>query len=383
MNRFFGVFLSFLISVGAGGMARAQTYTSLSCGLPSPGITDTVPYTVPGTTRMRQLDIAIAEPTGLPAGVTLPLPAVIWSHGGATGGGIGNLADWRAATTEACYVSVTIGHTWPRKKVSKEVCEDVFELADPSFCGTQAGSVKMLSYLRPHDIAAVITHLENAYPGLVDPTKIVVGGHSGGAGGAMMVAGATRAFRSGDMNQDFIEVMDLSDTRPIAFIALSPQGPGVDGFFEGWKQGGETSWDAVDRPVYVGTGAGDNGCDQNPRSTSSSTIHFCSNLGPVPSNRKAVFDFLPAGAPGSENKYRYFIDDWRAAHTIFKLSNNTCVSGGGQTQDAQCALMFDGLKQTVSAFLDWHVRSDPLAEAFLADTPNIPGPPGLVSWDRK
>ncbi len=360
----------------------AQGYTPLSCTIGSSTL-ETVTYTIPKTATLREIKFRIDIPSGAPEPRDVPLPTVIWSHGGATGGSPNNLAAWRRATTEVCYVSVTIGHSWPEHPLNKEICRDLFGLTDRAGCGTDTGNIKLLSYVRPFDIAAVMDDLETNYADTVDASKFVIGGHSGGAGGTMMVAGATRAFRIGDLDQDYIAILDLSDPRPIAFIALSPQGPGVDGFYEGWKQGGETSWDNVTRPVLVGTGAGDNGCEQSPPSTTSSTIHYCTNLGPVPSNRKAVFDMLPESENGSGTKYRYYIDDWRASHTIFKLSNAPCGSGPKKVPQAQCDVMHDGLKHTVSGFLDFHVRGEPSAKSFLADAANIPGPPGLVEWDSK
>ena len=369
--------------IGYTTAAVGQTYTHLSCSFTKKTTKETVTYTIPGTATPRNIDIRIAKPAGLPAGVSLPLPTVIWSHGGASGGTPKALQAWRNATTEACYVSVTIGHSWPVTPLNEEICDGLLDLVVPDECGgANDKTYKLLNFIRPHDIAAVMDYLEADYDDLVDQTKFAIGGHSAGAGGAMMVAGATRAFRTGgDRGDDYFEIMDLSDPRPVAFIAMSPQGPGSDGFYEGWKYEGETSWDNVTRPTLIGTGAGDNGCDQSPRNLTSSTIHYCSNLGPTPSNRKAVFDFLPKGAEIS--KYRFYINHWRAAHTIFQLSDNRCETGSGTTQEGHCDLMFEGLTRAVVGFLDWHVRGDPLAEDFLEKEANIPGSRGFFEWTRK
>lgn len=369
-----------LIACAFGAAAIAQTYTPLSCSQSQP-ITETVSYTVPGTSVTRSVTIKIVEPTALPAGVTLPLPTVIWSHGGAGGNNANTLADWRGVTAEACYTSVSIGHTWPQPVVEDAICTDLLDLTSGVDCGE--GYQKLLSLLRPWDIVQTIDYLENNYADLVDITKIAVGGHSAGAGGTLMVAGATRAFRTGDRSKQYIDIRDLSDPRPVAFLAFSPQGPGVDGFYETWKRSGETSWDTVERPVLIATGDGDNGCDQTPRTTTSSTIHYCANLGPTPSNRKAVFDLIPADPAGEISKYLLYIDHWRAAHTIFKYSRNTCVSGGGGTRDDICDQMLEVLSRTAIGFLDWHVRGDPLAEDFLAQDPNTPRSRGKFLWDSK
>jgi len=75
---------------------------------------------------------------------------------------------------------------------------------------------------RPKDVSFVISSLpdiEAKTPGLrgkVDFARIGVAGHSFGAYTAMATAGAKPDLES--------HLTDLRDDRPIAFIALSPQG---------------------------------------------------------------------------------------------------------------------------------------------------------------
>ncbi len=339
----------------------AHPYEPLVCTAGAPTL-EVVSYTPPGTTQTRSIEIEIVEPTGLPPEATLPLPTVIWSHGGSGGGTPRAMAEWRTATAEACYASVSIGHAWPDPQIEADICTNLLQLTAGVDCG--AGLYKLLNLLRPYDIAAVIDHLEANHAALFDATRIAVGGHSAGSAGALMVAGATRGYRTGDPAEGYIDIRDLSDPRPVAFLAFSPQGPGQEGFYESWKSSGDTSWQGVTRPVLIGTGDGDNGCDAaGPPTQTSSTIHYCT-ADPTPSNRAAVFDLLPSDPGGAITKYRLYIDDWHAAHTIFNLGRSTCVSGGGPTPDNLCDLMHEGLRRAAIAFLDWHLRGDPDAEYF-------------------
>ena len=104
---------------------------------------------------------------------------------------------------------------------------------------------------RPKDISFLLNtlpQLEELVPALkghLDPTRIGVGGHSFGAYTSIAVAGAKVYGALGEPTQ-------FSDTRVMAFLALSPQGPG------GWAFK-EDSWDSIRRPTLMVTGTQDNG----------------------------------------------------------------------------------------------------------------------------
>lgn len=366
--------LAFCLSFG---QVHSHPYTPLVC-TPGAPVLDVVSYTVPGTTLTREIEIEIVEPTVLPANVLAPFPTVVLSHGGAGGGTPQIMAPWRDTLAGACYVGVSIGHSWPNAALEDALCSDLLDLTTGVDCG--ADLYKLLNLLRPFDIAAVLDHLETAHAALVDENKIAVGGHSSGSAAALMVAGATRGYVTGDLTEDYIDIRDLSDPRPVAFLAFSPQGPGNEGFYESWKLSPDTSWDGVTRPVFLATGDGDNGCDAaGSPSPSASSIYNCL-IGPTPSNRKAVFDLLPEDPNGAVSKYLFYIDDWHAQHSTFNLKDSACVSGSGSTPDALCDLMFEGLTRGVIGFLDWHLRGDPDAEHLLSLDANIPGSQGKFLW---
>jgi hypothetical protein len=74
--------------------------------------------------------------------------------------------------------------------------------------------------------------------------------------GAQTVAGAKRLFVS--------PPVDLSDPRPVAFLAFSPQQPGSEGFFDTRFGKPRHSWTDMRRPVLTATGDGDSTCDPGP-----------------------------------------------------------------------------------------------------------------------
>ena len=169
---------------------------------------------------------------------------------------------------------------------------------------------KHLHWDRPHDISAVINGLErlNAageFRGQIDLLRIAVGGHSAGSSGALSVAGALRNFTG--------PVLDMHDGRPVAFLALSPQGPGGEGFFDTDFKKPAHSWMSVDRPVLLGTGDGDNVCH---RSAEPGTC-----VGDSPYVRRIGFERPPAG-----NKYQIYIHDADIFHTLFELNTADCAA---------------------------------------------------------
>ena len=111
---------------------------------------------------------------------------------------------------------------------------------------------------RPMDVSFILNSLP-ALAGTVpplkdrmDPTRVGVGGHSLGAATALAVAGAVvwpprqgrRAF---------------GDNRPLAYLALSPQGANDEG-----GPFHSDSWSTVARPVLVVTGTKDRGFGGEP-----------------------------------------------------------------------------------------------------------------------
>ena len=300
-----------------------------------------VTYQHPLTGLERTIWIVVEEPLDARG----PLAAVVWMHGGGGGGTPDNLARWRGVAARACYLSVTIGHGWPEQEQAKALCEWMGR-SYPSDCGAKRpGQVKLLNVERPFDLSAVLDHLLAEWDGRIDPERIAVGGHSAGAGAALMVAGAKRAYEK--------RVEQFADPRPRAFLAFSPQGPGRDGFFEG-------AWAEVSRPVLVGTGAGD------------------STGGEKAANRVRAFEGLPAGA-----KHLLYVDDPSAPHGRFGLGRARCVSAGGPVSDADCDRVIEWLSATAVAFLDGYVSEKPEALEWLRGGGIESATGGVVQWTSR
>lgn len=92
-----------------------------------------------------------------------------------------------------------------------------------------------------------------ALQGRLDFSRLGVGGHSYGAFTAQLLAGATVDIPKGPKGKSF------ADARPRAFLLLSAQGKGQQGFTE-------KSWQALDRPLMAMTGSRDLGrAGQSPQ----------------------------------------------------------------------------------------------------------------------
>ncbi len=303
-----------LLALMSLGTAAAQSYGPPKTCRTQAGVPVSVAYKHPLTGLERTVRIVVEEPLG----VYGPLPAVVWMHGGAGGGTPRNLAAWRGVTARACYLSVTIGHPWPEPAQAEALCEWMGR-AYPDDCGeARQGQVKLLNVERPHDLSAVLDHLLAEWDGRVDPERIAVGGHSAGAGAALMVAGASRAYGR--------RIEAFPDPRPKAFLAFSPQGPGRDGFFEG-------SWKDVSRPVLVGTGAGD------------------TTGGERAENRVRAFEGLPEG-----RKSLFYLEDASSPHGRFGLGRARCASSGGPIPDADCDRAIEKIAGAAVEFLDTVLR---------------------------
>ena len=233
------------------------------------------------------------------------MPVVIWSHGGAEGkdNPHNSMAEWSIATAEAGYSDRQHRAHTAHDHSRRQLCQALLPPLDDASCQV----FKYLNWDRPHDIGAVINELEalarGQLRGQIDVLRIAVGGHSAGSGGALMIGGALRRYSGGPV--------DLSDPRPIAFLAFSPQQPGSDGFFDSSFDSAEHSWKHIERPALVVTGDGDSTC--NPG------VEPGSCIGDTPFGRRIAFGRMPIG-----NKYHLYIHDEQAFHTLFELSTDKC-----------------------------------------------------------
>jgi len=299
-------------------------------------VTATDPDRVGGS---RTLNVAIRYSRSAPT----PMPVVIWSHGGAGGqtNAVGALDKWAIAAAEAGYFSVAIAHT-PRDQASREALCATLGF-DPAGCVT----FKFLSYDRPRDISLVIDQVATLaalpqFAGKLDLARLAVGGHSAGAGGALVVAGAAR-----DING---VATRNPDPRPVAFLAFSPQAPGSDGMTE-------AGYAEVVRPTLIGTGRG----DEDPPDTAD--------------GRASVFDLIQPG-----DKARIFIEEPAAVHMLFALETDTCAEVAPR---GHCEAMRDWVKSAGLAFLDGNVRGSADAQAWLASSRLTTASAGIAEWQTR
>ena len=308
--------------------------------------------------QQREVRFLIRQPIGAPA----PMPVVVWSHGGADGkrSPTTSMVEWSELTARAGYFSVSIAHTHRADASRGLLCQSI-GIADVATCKV----FKYLNWDRPHDIRAVLDALAllsgTEFRGQIDMDRVALGGHSAGAGGAQTVAGAKRIFVGAPV--------DLSDPRPIAFLAFSPQQPGTEGFFDTRFQQALHSWTDVLRPVLTATGDGDSTC--NPGAEPGSCI------GDTPFGRRIGFQRMPANG----NKYHLYIHDANAYHTLFELNAAKCTLPGVDPQ--RCAETVRWLSSTGLAFLDAHVRQVPSASQWLQSNNIEQASGGVAEWQRK
>jgi hypothetical protein len=332
----------------AGAMAQPE-----NCG-PYPGCLYAPPasYTVDRTSIVvtytdiaglqRDVPITIRWPIGKPG----PLPVVIWVHGGGDGHSnpVTSMNEWSTATAEAGYLSIAGAHQRRQDASLASLCQALG--VSPADCPT----FQPLNFDRPKDVSAIIDRLAviNAQAGplngKIDIDRIAVGGHSAGSAATLTVAGAGRLLVGNVPSH-------LADPRPIAFIGLSPQGPGAIGFFDTDFQQPRTSWDGIGRrPVLIATGDGDtHGCPNGlPRDVCTET----------PMMRRIAFDRLASG-----DKYLTFINSAETFHNLFALKTGECQEKNVSQND--CDAFAAWLQSSVLAFLDSYLEGRFLATLWL------------------
>jgi hypothetical protein len=293
----------------------------------------------------RTFRVAIRKPIGAQA----PLPIVITSHGGSSGktNPIPALSEWAEFAARRGYLSVAIAHPLRSPEQGAALCEHLEATPD------QCANFKFNNYDRPRDFARVVDELTalaetEAWRGEFDLSRIVYLGHSAGAGSTQMVAGACRSYYTNFVGD---EEFCAPDPRPIAFVSLSPQGIGDDGFREG-------SWVDMDRPFLLATGRGDGGED----------------TGPV--RRDGFY-----GSSG-ENQFMFYVDHIAAQHGVFGSTRpDSCLR---ETDDeALCDSMILWLRSTVAAFLAGVLEESPEARQWLqTDQIATAGAPH-VQWETR
>ena len=186
-----------------------------------------------------------------PIGLAGPRPVVIWNHGGnPSPKGRKRSKEWGNTLAAAGYVVIHPSRTLiPDPTPFITECEAV-GLNTPDECAYWVTQYRYgpqnIHYLI--DNLALIEALDPALAGMIDETKIIVGGHSAGSTSVLASAGAWQKWVVGGTQYD------ERDDRPIAFIASGPQGPVYAGFASGFQS---ASYDGIERPFLFITGAGD------------------------------------------------------------------------------------------------------------------------------
>lgn len=291
------------------------------------------------TTPQRTIPLRVR----VPEGATGPLPVVVVIHGGGfVDNGHTHLADWGTSLATAGYVAINFAN------VMDELNAHCAPLQIPSneCVGSQlgmevaeGGTLPAYLYTRPRDASAILDRLAaiaQAAGVQIDPLRVGVLGHSGGAHATLALAGSVV-----DVSPS-IHAMPSREPRFKAYVANSPQGIGRSGMTA-------TSWDGITVPVLIQTGRND------------------ATSGEDAAGRRHAFAHMPG-----PNKFEHYVDDPNTSHEIFSLSHDPGIEGVELT-----------LASTAIAFLDAYVLDRPEAKEWLASDALTRATAGVSTLDRK
>lgn len=310
------------------------------------------------TERLRTIQIFVRIPTGVQGA----LPLVVWSGDEATSDSRTSMSAWSEATARAGYLTVTVAHTPRTTEERTRFCNAAG--LDEQICG----ALNPLLWDGPQDLKQVLDYLEEVNTSgppeirnRIDMKRIALAGQGYGSNGSMSLLGAQRILVEG------VPPFDFSDPRPVAVVALSPNGPTQGGMFDTQVGRDFTSWTTVERPALTITGAGDNDCV---------TPGACLT-GDSPSRRRIPFDLMPRGA-----KYDLFVRSVEMSHDLIgTLDTATCAAQG--VAPTRCANFESWLRATVLAFLDAQVRSIGSARNWLQNDLIQPASANGAIWRKK
>ncbi len=272
-------------------------------------------YTVTDAGRSRSFAIRVRYPVDAP----LPLPLVLWSHGG-NANAMGHLTheEWGTRLASAGFAVIHIAHAPPAQDSH---CVPLG--IPPGECTVEAittgSTLGAIWYHRPRDASAVLDDLPAiaAATGLrFDHSRIGIAGHSGGCHTVMQTAGAAVDFSPS------VRQVTYSEPRIKAFLANSPQGIGILGM-------SATSWGGILRPVMTSTGAND--------------------VGGVTDDPVLRRDPFKGMVP--PDKYELYLNSGDATHKVFGLN---VVSGTG---DRPLTQLEEYVWSSGLAFIDAYLRN--------------------------
>jgi predicted dienelactone hydrolase len=192
--------------------------------------------TLHDSARNRDIPIKVYAPSG----GARSLPLIVFSHG--FGGNRDDYAYLGKGWSEAGYVVILPTHADSDRAALN--LKSLKKVKDPQWTFDQQVE-------RTADVAYVISsinQIEREIPSLsgrIDLSHIGASGHSEGAGTALLLGGAT-AGPTGGARRVF------RDQRVSAVIAMSPQGPGEEGF-------NDQSWNDIRIPTMTMSGTKDSG----------------------------------------------------------------------------------------------------------------------------
>jgi hypothetical protein len=195
-------------------------------------------------------DYAVPLLVRYPIGATGRRPVVIWNHGGAPSvNGRLRSDEWGEALARAGYVVIHPSRTVPTDLAPLRAECTASGFDTPEECGFWIANMRY----GPQNTAFLLRQLgaieaaDPALAGHLDPSRVVVAGHSAGSTTVLANAGAAQRWEGPTFHETTPE--------PIAFLATGPQGPTYAGFSSGFADA--SSFAAIDRPFLFVTGMGD------------------------------------------------------------------------------------------------------------------------------
>ena len=307
-------------------------------------------YFVEQVTFRRRFPILVRYPTD----VAGPLPVVLASHGGTfNDSGHTLLRPWGRTLAQAGYAVIHMAHLQPDDEGLMRFCMELgvpigrcsFDDFSPQVAAKAIDAVAVLD-----DADGVGAWFETETGMTLDLSRAATVGWSGGSQTGMTLLGAVR-----NLDDEGRLTFTLPDARVVGALALSVQGPGFSGYFEGADG---TSMDGVVSPLLIGTGDNDYKAAANPDLT--------------PAVRRTTYENLP-GADGQQRLFYSQLPLDTGGHETYHLDDL-------DHEDEQVRRASFALQSVGRAFMDATLRGNTDATAYLdsTDAVTLAGPAELL-----
>ena len=186
-----------------------------------------------------------------PVGAPSHIPSIIWSRGVSNDDGHHGYEEWGIVLARAGYAVIHVAHADDKYEAHcapLKIPANECELSDFKKEVSDGGTLLSAFYNRPRDASAVLDDLDNIERAAnlkFDRNRIGAAGHSGGSSTTMSLAGAVLDVSPSVHN------LASADPRFKAFLANSLGCLGDLGLTA-------KSWDKINVPVMIATGAEDN-----------------------------------------------------------------------------------------------------------------------------